>query len=42
MRKWIEQKQEVNSEDIFQEVIKILKELEPDAAFMYETHRDVS
>jgi len=42
MRKWIEQKQEVNSEDIFQEVIKILKELEPDAAFMYETHRDIS
>ncbi|MDP3993607.1 MAG: ATP cone domain-containing protein [bacterium] len=42
MKKWIEKQEQVSSEDIFQEVIKILKELEPDAAFMYETHRDIA
>ena len=42
MKKWMADKQQVSSEDIFQEVIEILRELEPDAAFMYETHRDIA
>lgn len=39
---WIGKKSEVNSGEIFKEVIKSLKKLNKDAAFMYETHRDIS
>ena len=42
IKRWIASKQEVTSDQIFQEVIKVLRELEPDAAFLYETHRDIS
>ena len=32
----------ITSEDIFKHVTRILKKHHEDAAFMYETHRDVS
>ena len=39
---WVEDKTEISSDDIFQEIIAVLKELHPDAAFLFETHRDIS
>ena len=39
---WMKNRTQVSSEDIFQQIIAILKELHPDVAFMYETHRDLS
>lgn len=42
LEKWIAKKTEVTSDEIFREVIKVLKELEQDAAFLYETHRDIA
>ena len=32
----------VNSEEIFKNAAKILKKHDKDAAYMYETHRDIS
>lgn len=42
IEKWISKKQGVSSEEIFQESISVLKDLHPDAAFLFETHRDIS
>lgn len=42
IQEWISDKSKVASDEIFQEIIKVLKELEPDAAFLYETHRDIA
>lgn len=42
INKWLDNKKEVTSNDIFKQIINILKEYNSDAAFMYETHRDVS
>ena len=42
IKKWIFDKGEVNSREIHEEVEKELKHLNKDAAFMYETHRDIS
>ena len=42
MESWIDDKNELTSEKIFHEIIAILKELHPDAAFLFETHRDIS
>ena len=39
---WISKKPEISSEKIFQQSISILKDLHPDAAFLFETHRDIS
>lgn len=39
---WIDEKKDVSSQDIFQEVTKTLGKYNKEAAFMYETHRDVS
>ncbi|OGE83786.1 MAG: hypothetical protein A2846_00035 [Candidatus Doudnabacteria bacterium RIFCSPHIGHO2_01_FULL_49_9] len=39
---WIKDKNEISSDDIFRETISVLKELHPDAAFLFETHRDIS
>ena len=39
---WIKGKKEVNSSQIFQEVVRVMKKYHKDAAFMYETHRDVA
>ena len=42
LEEWIEERGEVSSNDIFRETITVLKELHPDAAFLFETHRDIS
>ncbi|MBI2020870.1 hypothetical protein HYS94_05685 [Candidatus Daviesbacteria bacterium] len=42
IKKWIEGKVEVNSDEIFKKVSEELMSLNKDAAFMYTTHRDVS
>lgn len=40
--KWIEKKTEVDSDQIFKEVIKLLEKIDPEVAFMFKTHRDLS
>lgn len=42
LEQWIEAQGQVSSQDIFEQIVKVLRELHPDAAFLYETHRDVS
>ncbi len=42
IEKWMAAQSLVTSEKIFQEVEKNLQHLEPDAAFLYKTHRDIS
>ncbi len=42
LKKWIAKKPRVSSQEIFEQVNKVLKDLHPDAAFLYETHRDIS
>jgi hypothetical protein len=39
---WIKTRKEVSSQEIFHSVTQTLKKYNPDAAFMYETHRDLS
>lgn len=39
---WIKERQEVTSTQIFYQVGEELKRLNPEAALMYTTHRDVS
>ena len=39
---WLEDKKEVTAHEIFKQVVEALGKYNPDAAFMYETHRDVS
>lgn len=40
--KWIANKEEVSSDQIFEKVGEELEHLNKDAAFMYTTHRDIS
>ncbi|MBI2970934.1 MAG: hypothetical protein HYY37_00780 [Candidatus Aenigmarchaeota archaeon] len=42
VRRWMDKKPVVQSDDIFRLVAKLLKKRNKDAAFMYATHRDVS
>ena len=42
LNSWIERKGEVESKEIFQEVFNALGKHNKDAAFMYQTHLDVS
>lgn len=42
IKKWIADKKEVSSHQIFEQVSDELKHLSKEAAFMYSTHRDVS
>lgn len=42
IKKWIADKEEVNSDEIFKHVSEELMALNKDAAFMYTTHRDIS
>ena len=42
VKRWIANKKEVNSNDIAKQVTQILARHHKDAAFMYETHLDVS
>ena len=39
---WIDKKEEVTSDAIFNKAWEELKHLNKDAAFMYKTHRDIS
>jgi len=39
---WARKKKTVDSSEIFQKVIAAIKKRNKDAAFMYETHRDIS
>ena len=40
--KWIKNKKVVSSSDIFKLLVQELKRHNEDAAFLYETHRDIS
>jgi|SRR3989344_1652393 len=40
--KWIKKQKMVSSNDIFRKLIDELKRHNEDAAFLYETHRDIS
>ncbi|MBI2541840.1 hypothetical protein HYV80_03975 [Candidatus Woesearchaeota archaeon] len=40
--KWIKSKKSVSSNEIFRMLIRELKNHNEDAAFLYETHRDIS
>ena len=42
VNKWVKSKKEVSSNTIFRHITKELKKYNKDAAFMYETHRDIS
>ncbi len=42
IKKWIKNKQKITSNELFKEVVKELYKLNKEAAFMYESHRDVS
>lgn len=42
VKKWLEGKEEVNSDQIFQKAGEELKHLNKEASFMYLTHRDIS
>ena len=42
VKKWIKTKKAVTSDDIFKETTKIIRKYHKEAAFMYETHRDIS
>lgn len=42
LKKWIESKEEVTSDEVFKNVSAELKHLNKDAALMYTTHRDIS
>lgn len=42
IKKWLEDKEEVSSNQIFVKAAEELEHLNKDAAFMYLTHRDIS
>jgi len=42
IKTWARKKKVVDSSDIFRKVISTMKKHNKDAAFMYETHRDIS
>ncbi len=42
IKKWIGNKKSIDSKSIFKQVVTLLKKQNKEAAFLYETHRDVS
>jgi len=42
IKSWVKDKEEVSSSDIFEKAEATLEEINPDVAFMYKTHRDIS
>jgi len=42
IKKWIMKKKLVTSDEIFKKTTELLKKYDKNAAFMYETHRDIS
>ncbi len=41
VKKWVEKKTHVNSNEIHREVVKALKKNHEDAAYLYEHHRNI-
>ena len=39
---WVTTRKEVSAQEIFHSIDQTLKKYNPDAAFMYSTHRDLS
>jgi hypothetical protein len=39
---WLKTKKQVSSQEIFEQAVDTLAKYNPDAAFMYKTHRDLS
>ena len=39
---WVKTREDVTSRHIFKQVIRLLKKHDKNAAFMYETHRDIA
>ena len=42
VKSWIKNKEEVTSHQIFKETAKAIRKHHKEAAFMYETHRDIA
>ena len=42
IKAWARKKKAVDSSDIFKKIIFVMKKHDKDAAFMYETHRDIA
>ena len=42
VRKWIHDRAEVDSDTLFRKITEVLTMHDADAAFLYETHRDIS
>lgn len=42
IKKWVDRKKSIDSKEIFKTVVRLLKKQNREAAFLYETHRDVS
>lgn len=42
IKTWTKKKKTVSSDEIFKKVIVAIRKYNKDAAFMYETHRDIS
>ena len=42
MNMWVAKKAEINSTQIFQQMVKSIKKYNEQAAFLYETHRDLA
>ena len=42
IKSWVKNKKDVSSTQIFKQTIKLMKSYDKNAAFMYETHRDIS
>ncbi|MDP3728106.1 MAG: ATP cone domain-containing protein [bacterium] len=42
MKTWIVKKEEITSAQIFQQMVKTIKKYNKEAAFLYETHRDLT
>ncbi len=42
MKQWITKKKEVTSDDLFKQITRAIRNYSHKAAFMYETHRDIS
>jgi len=42
IKKWVKNRKVVTSNHIFIQMVKVMKKHDKNAAFMYETHRDIS
>lgn len=42
VKKWIDNKEEVSSDDIFKQIVRFLKKEDKGVGFLFETHRDIS